>query len=119
MMKVRSFFVAVVVLSGGAFALLSAPCLAAAGVGVGVGTTGTAGTKSRGVAISIGQSDAENESGVIEEDVEIEGITVINGEVRIDGVPVSRGTKKYRSAKTGKTYRIKWGKDGNVSVSEQ
>lgn len=73
----------------------------------------------QGVAVSIGQSEARNESGVIGEDVEIEGIVIINGQVSIDGVAIPRGTRKYRSEKSGKVYRIDWGKGDNVSVSEQ
>lgn len=70
-------------------------------------------------SINIGGNEVSNESGVIEEGAEIEGITIINGEVSIDGVKVPRGVKKYRSPKSGKTYRIEWGKGDNVSVSEQ
>lgn len=101
MVETRSLFIA---------ALLSVPCIAVAGA---------AGIQPKGIAISIGQSDARNESGVIDDDVEIEGVVIINGEVSIDGVPIPRGTKKYRSARTGKTYRIEWGKGDHVSVSEQ
>jgi len=64
-------------------------------------------------------NEARNISGVIDEDAQIEGITVINGEVTIDGVKIPRGTKKYRSAKSGKTYVIEWGKDNNVSIAGQ
>ena len=58
--------------------------------------------------------------GIIEGDsVEIEGITIINGEVSIDGVKIPRGTRKYRSPKSGKSYLIEWGHGNNVSVAEQ
>ena len=64
-------------------------------------------------------NEARNVAGFIEEDAQIEGITIINGEVSIDGVKIPHGQKKYRSAKSGKTYRIEWGSDNNVSVEEQ
>ncbi len=66
-----------------------------------------------------GANEVRNESGVIMEGAEIEGITIINGEVSIDGNKVPRGAGKFRSPKSGKTYLIKWGKGDNVSVSEQ
>ncbi len=79
--------------------------------------------KHQGVTVNVGQEGLENEavseSGVVEDDVEIEGILIVNGAVRIDGVPIPRGTKTYRSKKSGKVYRIEWGKGDNVSVSEQ
>lgn len=78
--------------------------------------------KPGGLTINIGvggANEVRNESGVIAEDAEIEGITIINGEVSIDGVKVPRGIGKFRSPKSGKTYLIKWGKGDNVSVSEQ
>lgn len=79
--------------------------------------------KHQGVTVNVGQEGLENEavseSGVVEDDVEIEGILIVNGSVRIDGVPIPRGMKTYRSKKSGKVYRIEWGKGDNVSVSEQ
>lgn len=65
-------------------------------------------------------NEVSNVAGVIDgSSVEIEGIVIINGEVSIDGVKIPRGTKKYRSVKSGKKYLIEWGRDNNVSVSEQ
>ena len=58
-------------------------------------------------------------SGGVAPDVEMEGIAVINGDVFIDGNKVPKGKTLYTSKKSGKTYRITWGKDGNVSVSEK
>lgn len=52
-------------------------------------------------------------------DVEIEGITIINDKVYIDGVLVPNGRREVVSRKTGKVYRIDWGRDGNVSVTEK
>ncbi len=67
----------------------------------------------------VGTNEAKNEVGVIDEDAEIEGITIINGNVSIDGVKVAHGVRMFRSTKTGRSYRIDWGKGGNVSVIEQ
>jgi hypothetical protein len=44
---------------------------------------------------------------------------VINGEVFVDGEKVPKGKSPYTSKKSGKTYVIKWGKDGNVAVQEK
>lgn len=56
---------------------------------------------------------------VIGTDVQIAGITVINGNLFIDGEKVPRGRTSYTSKKTGKSYKVDWGRDGNVSVAEQ
>jgi hypothetical protein len=55
----------------------------------------------------------------ISEDADIEGVSIINGKVFIDGAPVPRGASRVTSKKTGKTYRVKTDKSGNVSVEEQ
>lgn len=75
--------------------------------------------KSTTQSVNVGTNEVRNESGVIDEDAQIEGITVINGNVSIDGVKVPRGVRKFHSEKTGKNYRIDWGKGDNVSVTEQ
>lgn len=64
-------------------------------------------------------SKAGADSAVIGADVEITGVTVINGSVWIDGVKIHKPQSVYTSKKSGKTYRIHWGKDGNVSVAEE
>lgn len=70
-------------------------------------------------AVSVGPgSTASNSSGSIEADVEMEGVAVINDDVFIDGEKVPRGKTRYTSKKTGKSYRIQWGKNGNVSVEQ-
>lgn len=55
----------------------------------------------------------------ISDDVQMEGIAVINGKVYIDGAPVPRGVSRVTSAKTHKVYRIRTDKHGNVSVEEE
>lgn len=52
-------------------------------------------------------------------DVDMVGVAVINGEVYIDGDRVPTGTRSYKGRKSGKSYRIEWGRDGNVSVAEK
>lgn len=70
--------------------------------------------------VSIGSdNDASNDSGGIAGDVQIEGITIINDKVYIDGVRVPKGTREVISKKTGRVYRIDWGKDGNITVTEK
>ena len=64
-------------------------------------------------------NDASNESGVISGDVEIEGVAILNDKVYIDGVRVPRGVREVTSKKSGKTYRIVWGKNGNITVTEK
>jgi hypothetical protein len=71
-------------------------------------------------AISVGPaSKAGNTSGKIDADVNIEGVTVINDDVFIDGEKIQRGKTRHTSKKTGKSYRIQWGKNGNVSVEQE
>jgi hypothetical protein len=55
----------------------------------------------------------------IDSDVQIEGITIINDKLFIDGVEVRRGKTVYTSPKSKKTYKIQWGKNGNISVAEK
>ncbi|HLA36183.1 MAG TPA: hypothetical protein VJ001_15070, partial [Rhodocyclaceae bacterium] len=80
-------------------------------------------TLGRGSSVSVDADDsvagAANESGIIGSDVEIDGVAVINGEVFIDGEKVQRGKTSYTSKKSGKSYRIQWGKNGNVSVEQK
>lgn len=64
-------------------------------------------------------SVANNRAGVIEGDAEVEGVTVINQEVFIDGVKVPHGQSRYVGKKSGKTYTIRWGKNGNIAVEEK
>ena len=73
----------------------------------------------RGTALSIGPgSRASNSSGSIDPDVEMEGVAVINGDVFIDGEKIPRGKTRHTSKKTGKSYRIQWGKNENITVEQ-
>lgn len=60
-----------------------------------------------------------NSAGTIGPNVQLEGITILNNDVYIDGEKVPRGKSPVKSKKTGKVYVIKWGKDGSVAVQEQ
>jgi len=73
-----------------------------------------------GVRVQQGGSEVNvNTGGTVANDVQMEGVAVINGEVFVDGDKVPKGKTLYTSKKSGKTYRITWGKNGNVSVSEK
>lgn len=64
-------------------------------------------------------SFAGNQAGVIEGDVEMEGVAVINGAVFIDGEAIPHGKKVHVGKRSKKTYDIKWGKNGDVAVQER
>lgn len=78
------------------------------------------------VNISGGEVKLQNQDGSkvivgserVAADVDMTGVAVINGEVYIDGDKVPAGKTTYKGRKSGKTYRIQWGKNGNVSVTE-
>ncbi len=66
-----------------------------------------------------GGATASNSAGSIDSDVEMEGVAVINGTVYIDGERIPKGKRSHTARKSGKTYLIEWGRDGNVSVREK
>lgn len=91
-----------------------------AGLLFSVGVSAQVSVSSGGTQVRIGSgNDASNDSGTISGDVEIEGVAILNDKVYIDGVRVPKGVREVTSKKTGKTYRIVWGKDGNISVTEK
>jgi len=70
-------------------------------------------------AVSVGSGNAaSNSAGSVDAEVEMEGVAVINDDVFIDGEKIQRGKSRHTSKKTGKSYRIHWGKNGNVSVEQ-
>lgn len=73
------------------------------------------------VKVQTGKSGsvASNTAGSIEQDVQMEGVAVINGDVFVDGEKIPKGKSPVTSKKSGRTYLIKWGKDGNVAVQEK
>lgn len=67
-----------------------------------------------------GGAVAVNQSGVIDaDDIDIEGVAIINNKVFIDGQEVPRGKTIFVSKKTKKRYVINWNKNGSVAVSEK
>ena len=65
------------------------------------------------------ESTADASAGGVDVDVEMTGVAIINGNVYIDGEKLPPGKRTYTSKKTGKSYAIEWGKNGNVSVAEK
>jgi len=63
------------------------------------------------------KSEARVTIGGIADDANIEGVTIINDRVSIDGKDVPPNVTRYKSPKSGKIYLIER-KGGAVSVSE-
>ncbi len=73
-----------------------------------------AGDSGRDVTINvIGEDNTASFQTGIASGAEISGITIINGEVWIDGQKVPRGAKSF-TAKSGKSYLIESGPNGVV-----
>jgi len=72
---------------------------------------------SAGGQVSIGSGNrVQSVAGGVAPGANIEGVTIINGRLWIDGKEIPPGVKRYKSSKTGKTYHIE--RNGkNVSVS--
>lgn len=88
------------------------------GQDVKIGADGSVNARSDNAVTSSGQgNEASVNIGSISEGANIEGITVINGRVSIDGKDVPPNVSRYKSTKTGKVYLIQR-KGGSVSVSE-
>jgi hypothetical protein len=86
------------------------------GVNVKVGDGG----KNGGVAVSIGgKNSVGNTSGSIDEDADMEGVTIINDSLSIDGEKVPKGKTRHTGKKSGIKYVIKWSKNGNIAVSQE
>ncbi|MCX8087252.1 MAG: hypothetical protein N3C63_10195 [Rhodocyclaceae bacterium] len=70
-----------------------------------------------GSQVSVGSGNEVGSSvGSIAPGANIEGVTIINGKLWIDGKEIPPGVKTYKSPKTGKIYKIeRQGK--NVSVT--
>jgi hypothetical protein len=87
------------------------------GQDVRVGGNGSVSIKGTGAQVSIGSDNQVGSSvGSIAPDANIEGVTIINGKLWIDGYEVPPSVKTYKSPKTGKTYKIDR-KGKNVSVA--
>jgi hypothetical protein len=59
------------------------------------------------------------ETGVVHSDVQMIGTAVINGVVYIDGEKIPSNITTFTSRKSGNSYLIKRGKNGNVSITEK
>lgn len=64
------------------------------------------------------RSVASNQTGVIDPDAEIKGVTIINDSVYIDGEKVPHRVTRFKGRKSGLVYSIKWGRNGNISVTQ-
>ena len=107
--------VSCVSLSGGVLAQIS---VTAPGQDVIIGKDGSVKARSDGASVPSGRgNNASVTVGGISDDADIEGVTVINGRVSIDGKDVPSGVTRYKSPKSGKVYLIQR-KDGSVSVNE-
>jgi len=101
-------------LAGGSSLVIGQVTVDVPGVSVHVGKG-----KGGNTAVSVGSgSTASNSSGSIDADVQMDGVAVINDDVFIDGEKIQRGKTRHTSKKSGKSYRIQWGKNGNVSVEQ-
>lgn len=101
-------------LAGGAVAQIS---IVTPGYDVKIGGDGSVKTRTDGSAGSGRNNEAGLTVGGISGDADVEGVTVINGRVSIDGKDVPPSVTRYKSPKTGRIYLIQR-KGGAVSVSE-
>lgn len=83
-------------------------------------STSNAQVKNNAVSININEetNEAENTSEVIDPSAQIEGITIINKKVFIDGIEVPKNAKKFISKNSKKTFIINRDKNENIIVSE-
>jgi hypothetical protein len=108
-------FVSCFLIAEGAMAQIS---VTTPGQDVKIGKDGSVNARSDSASATSGRgNNASVTVGGIADDANIEGITVINGRVSIDGKDVPPNVTRYKSPKTGKVYLIQR-KGGSVSVSE-
>lgn len=101
--------------------------VSAGGESVRIGPNGEVSVKGTGGDVRVGAggqvsvgpgNQVKSSVGEIAPGTNLEGVTIINGKLWIDGQEVPPGVKQYKSPKTGKVYRIeRQGK--NVSVTSQ
>lgn len=87
------------------------------GQSVRIDADGRIDARSSAAASNRGKNEASVNVGSIASDANIEGVTIINGRVSIDGKEVPAHVSRFRSPKTGKVYLIQR-KGDSVSVSE-
>lgn len=116
-MKSVPFLLSVI---GGSFLFAGTVCaqinVTTAGQEVRIGSDGSVKARAGRGAV-VGSNEASVNVGGIAEDANIEGVTVINNRVSIDGKEVPPDVTRYKSPRTGKVYLIKR-QGGAVSVSE-
>ena len=85
------------------------------GQNVSVGPDGSVSVKTPGSNVQVnsgsqvsvgGGNKVASSVGEIAPGANIEGVTVINGKLWIDGKEIPAGVRQYKSPKTGKTYKI-------------
>ena len=80
---------------------------------------GNVNVRAEGVtAIATEGNSASVTIGGIESDADVQGVTVINGRVSIDGKDIPPGVTHYKSPRTGTVYLIER-KNGSVSVTTE
>lgn len=89
--------------------------ISAGGQDVRVGADGSVSVKGAGgdvrvdagSQVSVGSgNEVGSSTGSISPGANIEGVTIINGKLWIDGKEIPPGVKTYKSPKTGKVYKI-------------
>lgn len=99
--------------------------VSAGGQDVRIGADGSVGVRGAGEDVRVGAGGqvsaglgnvVGSSSGEVAPAANIEGVTIINGKLWIDGREVPPGVKRYKSPNTGKVYRIER-RGGNVSVA--
>jgi len=112
---------ALLAISGSAQAQVS---ISAGGQDIRVGPGGEVSIRGGGNDVMVGGGDvavgkgsqAKSSVGEIAPGANIEGVTIINGKLWIDGKEIPPGVTRYKSPKTGQSYRIE--RNGkNISVT--
>lgn len=81
--------------------------------------SGSVNVRAEGVtAIATEGSEASVTIGGIAGDADVQGVTVINGRVSIDGKDIPANVTRYKSPKTGTVYLIQR-KNGSVNVTTE
>ncbi len=95
-------------------------CSQLAGAQVSIDLSGGNAKGGSAATVSAAGNRVSNEKGVIGPDADVEGVTIINDDLYIDGSKISRGVTEYVSKKTKTVYSIRWGKKGEgVTVTEK
>lgn len=99
--------------------------VSAGGQDVRVGANGSVSVRGAGETVGVGAggqvsvgpgNEVKSSVGEIAPGANIEGVTIINGKLWIDGKEIPPGVKRYKSPKTGKLYNIER-RGKNISVT--